>query len=39
MIGVYNHAERLSGVQIGLLNHVGSGPGAARWLPLINARF
>ena len=39
MLGLVNHAEVLHGVQIGLVNHVGSGPAAARWLPLVNARF
>jgi hypothetical protein len=39
MIGLFNTADSLHGVQIGLLNHVGGGPAAARWLPLVNARF
>ncbi len=39
MIGLVNWTETLAGLQIGLLNRVGTGPAAARWLPLLNARF
>lgn len=39
MLGVFNSVRTLRGVQIGVLNHVADGPAAARWLPLVNARF
>ena len=35
-VGLFNHAEDLCGIQLGLLNHVPSNPAWARWLPLIN---
>ncbi len=38
-IGLYNRAERLRGIQIGLLNHAANNPPPFRWLPLINASF
>jgi hypothetical protein len=38
-IGLFNYAESLEGVQIGILNHVPTNPPALRWLPLLNARF
>jgi hypothetical protein len=39
VIGIFNHAEELLGVQIGLLNHVENNPSWARFLPLFNANF
>lgn len=39
VVGVFNNAEDLQGIQIGLLNHVESNPAWARWLPIINAKF
>jgi hypothetical protein len=38
-IGIYNRAEELQGVQIGLLNFAGNNGGIFRWLPLVNAHF
>ena len=38
-IGIFNKAEELEGIQIGLLNHAGNNRGMLRWLPLINAHF
>src|SRR5690606_15687214 len=38
-IGIFNTAEELRGVQIGLLNHAANNPPPFRWLPLINASF
>lgn len=38
-IGVYNSAEVLNGVQIGLLNRAKNNAPSFRWLPLINAHF
>jgi len=37
-IGIFNRADELHGVQIGLLNYAGNN-GTLRWLPLINAHF
>lgn len=38
-IAPVNFAHDLHGVQLGLLNYVGSNPPWLRWLPLANARF
>jgi hypothetical protein len=38
-IGVFNRAEELHGVQLGLLNRAGNNRGIFRWLPLLNAHF
>jgi hypothetical protein len=38
-IGVFNRADELHGLQIGLLNHAGNNSGIFRWLPLLNAHF
>jgi hypothetical protein len=38
-IGIYNRAEELHGLQIGLLNYAGNNSGVLRWLPLVNAHF
>lgn len=35
-IGIYNYARTLSGVQIGLINHVRDNPPGRRILPIIN---
>jgi hypothetical protein len=35
-IGIYNYARTLSGVQIGLINHVRENPPGRRILPIIN---
>jgi hypothetical protein len=39
VVGIFNHAEGLRGVQIGLLNYVENNPPWARILPIINANF
>jgi hypothetical protein len=39
VIGIYNRARVLKGVQIGLLNYAGNNSPGLRWLPLINAHF
>lgn len=39
VIGIYNRARELHGVQIGLLNYAGNNRGIARLLPLVNAHF
>jgi hypothetical protein len=36
VIGVYNRAETLHGVQLGLINYAGNNSGLLRVLPLIN---
>jgi hypothetical protein len=38
-IGLFNDANRLHGVQIGLLNRVRRSDGSSSILPLVNARF
>ena len=38
-IGLFNYAEEIEGIQIGLLNHVPSNPPWLRWLPIFNAKF
>ena len=38
-LGLFNSADELHGVQIGLLNHAPNNPPWARWLPLVNAHF
>ena len=38
-IGVFNYAQELHGIQIGLLNFAGNNRGAARWLPIVNAHL
>jgi hypothetical protein len=38
-VGIYNSAEVLNGVQIGLLNRAKNNAPPFRWLPLINAHF
>ncbi len=38
-IGIYNSADELSGVQIGLLNRAGNNPPGLRYLPFFNAHF
>jgi hypothetical protein len=38
-IGLYNSARRLSGIQIGLLNHADNNPAPFRYLPFINVHF
>ena len=38
-IGVFNQAEELHGVQLGLLNFAGNNRGLARWLPILNLHF
>jgi hypothetical protein len=39
VIGIFNRARELHGVQIGLLNYAGNNRGMARLLPLVNAHF
>jgi hypothetical protein len=39
VIGIFNHADDLLGVQIGLLNYVESNPPWLKLLPIINARL
>jgi hypothetical protein len=39
VIGLFNTAEVLRGLQIGLLNHAGNNPPPFRWLPILNAHF
>jgi hypothetical protein len=38
-IGIYNTAQVLNGVQIGVINHAGNNPPGLRWLPIVNANF
>jgi hypothetical protein len=38
-IGLFNRAEELHGIQIGLLNYAGNNSGIFRWLPILNAHF
>jgi len=38
-IGLYDHAEELFGIQIGLLNRADNNPGLFRILPFLNAHF
>jgi hypothetical protein len=38
-IGLYNSADELHGVQIGLLNRAKNNRAPFRWLPLLNAHF
>jgi hypothetical protein len=38
-VGVYNSADVLEGVQIGLLNRAKNNPPGTRWLPIVNAHF
>jgi hypothetical protein len=38
-IGLFNTADELHGVQVGVLNHAANNSGPFRWLPLINAHF
>lgn len=38
-IGLYNKADELHGVQLGLLNFAGNNRGPARWLPILNMHF
>lgn len=38
-IGLYNSADQLHGVQIGLLNRAGNNRPPFRWLPFFNAHF
>jgi hypothetical protein len=35
-IGLFNQAEELHGVQLGLLNFAGNNRGLARWTPILN---
>lgn len=35
-IALFNQAEELHGVQLGLLNFAGNNHGLARWMPLVN---
>jgi hypothetical protein len=35
-IGIYNRAEELHGVQIGLLNRADNNKPPFRWLPIVN---
>ncbi|MGW8282690.1 MAG: hypothetical protein ACWGON_05280, partial [Gemmatimonadota bacterium] len=35
-IALFNQAEELHGVQLGLLNFAGNNHGLARWVPLVN---
>ena len=35
-VGIFNYVEKLSGVQIGLLNIAKNNPGWARYLPILN---
>ncbi|MDZ7860438.1 MAG: hypothetical protein U5O15_07205 [Candidatus Krumholzibacteriota bacterium] len=37
--GIFNYAENLSGVQIGLLNIARNNPAWARYLPVFNAHI
>ena len=39
MIGVFNRADNLHGVQIGVLNYAGNNPSGLKWLPGINVHF
>lgn len=38
-VGVFNYANDLCGMQVGLLNYVPSNPWYLRWMPLVNVRF
>jgi len=38
-IGLFNRAETLYGVQLGLLNYAGNNPDGLRWLPVLNLHF
>jgi hypothetical protein len=38
-IGIFNYAEHLQGIQLGLLNFAGNNRRGLQWLPLINAHF
>ena len=38
-IGLYNRAEELHGIQIGLLNYAGNNKGIWRWMPIVNAHL
>ena len=38
-IGIFNSADHLEGVQIGILNRAGNNPRGLQWLPGINAHF
>src|SRR5690606_23811751 len=38
-IGIFNTAEVLNGIQIGLLNHAANNPPPFRWLPILNVHF
>jgi hypothetical protein len=38
-VGIYNSAEVLNGVQIGVLNRAKNNPPGLQWLPILNAHF
>jgi hypothetical protein len=38
-IGIFNHADNLHGVQIGVLNFAGNNPEGLKILPLLNVHF
>ena len=38
-IGLFNYAESLHGVQLGLINFAGNNKKGLRWLPIFNAHF
>lgn len=38
-LGLFNYAQQLEGVQIGLLNYVPTNPEWLRLLPIANAHF
>lgn len=38
-IALFNSADRLRGVQLGLLNRAGNNPPPFRWLPILNLHF
>jgi hypothetical protein len=38
-IGLFNYAESLDGVQVGLLNYAGNNRAGLRWLPIANAHL
>ena len=38
-IGLFNQAEELNGVQVGLINFAGNQHGLLRWTPILNLHF
>lgn len=38
-VGIFNTADELRGLQVGLLNRAKNNRSPFRWLPLVNASF